>query len=992
MLTEHLVQELEARFGAALNDVLDKGVEVELPELLATLAADLSRQADALETASAPGAEAESLGPRKSNVDDDGTKGTWTIQGWLSSLDIAPVIAQALTPPSSAPPLDFLRDEAACTRQWLSRSLRAAGLGGLTHTVWAAVEQLRIESTPTELQDKFLQEGVGLLSYSGLSTFFGGLEAKIGSPQPNVHAAMEAEHTQREDSDDKMTTENYGITTTSAIEWRFVGEPDSPPHGGWPVEERLRAAFAIPAASAAEADRPAHGRWGRLNLGLRNLAASGAQHRTALPLSELEAACAVPNAKLSAMGEPVATLEEAIGARLYTGPLFIKYNAVLRGIETDVPFLRSVLIQRCCSASVAAAYEQGSVAWEIVRTKHLNTYTTTLHAINSAIVKLSKVTIATKVYRGVSGRLLPEQFWQPNEFGVQGGIDGAFMSTTTDRAVAMSYASGDRGGFVFEIQQGMIDRGAEISFLSQYPHEQEILFAPLTGLEVLSTRVMGAVMIVSVKLSVNLTSLTMEQVIGKRKKMLSDMVPGLVRDLRVRLQDESLATLQGIDFLTERLPLRLTAEHGLLAHDAQWYNVDQQLTDGLIGVGLEARQMGPPNGAVRVDELRQLDAATREACGFHGPPEAYTVEVVDALNALERSKLAQARVEALGTLDALPPLALAQHIPAVHAALADPEEQVRAAAAAILDRAGPSVFTRKSGAAANSGVLVFPATSSCPGEAPFVTLADSSSGALLVDYMERKWGFAPPDLLLSVTGAAKDFQLDAQLERALEDGLRASLSAKRVLTITGGTDCGVMKLVGTMFARAGVDAPLVGIATFGCVNDRQAFDGCVDAEQRFEYAQQTRITKDGVNLEPHHTHFVFVDSGKVAPKAWGGEVGLRDRMEESMNLAWRQPARVVLVVSGGPHTLTTVLGACRAGQRVVVLKGSGGTADFLAEYVLHEVVAIPEWAAVLSEKDLQSDLHEKAQEIKRLNDKSHGALIRFYGVGDDSAKMLLPSQ
>jgi hypothetical protein len=36
------------------------------------------------------------------------------------------------------------------------------------------------------------------------------------------------------------------------------------------------------------------------------------------------------------------------------------------------------------------------------------------------------------------------------------------------------------------------------------------------------------VLIVEVKLSVNLTSLTIEQVIGKRKKMLQDMVFGLM--------------------------------------------------------------------------------------------------------------------------------------------------------------------------------------------------------------------------------------------------------------------------------------------------------------------------------------------------------------------------------------------------------------------------------------------------------------------------------
>ena len=42
--------------------------------------------------------------------------------------------------------------------------------------------------------------------------------------------------------------------------------------------------------------------------------------------------------------------------------------------------------------------------------------------INSVIVKSSKLTRASKVYRGISGGLLPERFWEENEQGVKGGV------------------------------------------------------------------------------------------------------------------------------------------------------------------------------------------------------------------------------------------------------------------------------------------------------------------------------------------------------------------------------------------------------------------------------------------------------------------------------------------------------------------------------------------------------------------------------------------
>ena len=47
----------------------------------------------------------------------------------------------------------------------------------------------------------------------------------------------------------------------------------------------------------------------------------------------------------------------------------------------------------------------------------------------------------------------------------------------------MHYASEPgKPALLFEIQMGMIDRGAELGWISQYPHEAECLFAPLTGM------------------------------------------------------------------------------------------------------------------------------------------------------------------------------------------------------------------------------------------------------------------------------------------------------------------------------------------------------------------------------------------------------------------------------------------------------------------------------------------------------------------------------
>ena len=73
----------------------------------------------------------------------------------------------------------------------------------------------------------------------------------------------------------------------------------------------------------------------------------------------------------------------------------------------------------------------------------------------------------------------------------------------------MHYAQ--KQGVVFEISMGLIDRGADVSWLSQYPHERELLFSPLTGCEITELSVEGSFLVAKVRLSVNLTTPTIEQ-------------------------------------------------------------------------------------------------------------------------------------------------------------------------------------------------------------------------------------------------------------------------------------------------------------------------------------------------------------------------------------------------------------------------------------------------------------------------------------------------
>ena len=110
-------------------------------------------------------------------------------------------------------------------------------------------------ATSGEMQTKFSQDTHGMLEYGSLSVFFGGLEALVGSPNPKVMATMAEEHSARSDSELDFTTGNYELRTTSAVEMAFVATPDAPPAGGWPVEEKIRAALGGNAGADYEAIR-----------------------------------------------------------------------------------------------------------------------------------------------------------------------------------------------------------------------------------------------------------------------------------------------------------------------------------------------------------------------------------------------------------------------------------------------------------------------------------------------------------------------------------------------------------------------------------------------------------------------------------------------------------------------------------------------------------------------------------------------------------------
>ena len=118
--------------------------------------------------------------------------------------------------------------------------------------------------------------------------------------------------------------------------------------------------------------------------------------------------------------------------------------------------------------------------------------------------------------------------------------------------------------------------------LSQYPHEAEILFPPLTGLEMSDAVVDVNSLVVTTRVSVNLTALTLEQVVSKRRKMIMDMGDGMnfeIREeLKARPDDAEMAVLL----------LRKGLEAGPYSYSPKWYNDDENFSRAVsMSLGLK---------------------------------------------------------------------------------------------------------------------------------------------------------------------------------------------------------------------------------------------------------------------------------------------------------------------------------------------------------------------------------------------------------------------
>ena len=288
----------------------------------------------------------------------------------------------------------------------------------------------------------------------------------------------------------------------------------------------------------------------------------------------------------------------------------------------------------------------------------------------------------------------------------------------------------------------------------------------------------------------------------------------------------------------------------------------------------------------------------------------------------------------------------------------------------IYRNVGADIFCLWNGKAPYYGTISF--TASLLSEpAPFITVSDTSSPAYLSHYLTRQWRIEPPEVIFSVIGGAQDFTLAPQLLAVFSDGLNRAVSSCKAWIITGGTDTGVMKVIGSVMADSPVKVPIIGIGPWGAIN------GCNQLAARgakVNYDNSTKPGIDGAPLNSQHSHFVLIDSGKEGRHAWGGEIETRFEFEDYLAGTMRVPL-AVLVVQGGPGTMTSVATIASKGHPIVVMVDAGGAGAAIHSYVKHGLDAVePHFHKM--EPDMER--------IKEANDAHSGKLLTFFSLKGDT--------
>jgi SLOG in TRPM, prokaryote/SMODS and SLOG-associating 2TM effector domain 1/Protein of unknown function (DUF4231) len=171
-----------------------------------------------------------------------------------------------------------------------------------------------------------------------------------------------------------------------------------------------------------------------------------------------------------------------------------------------------------------------------------------------------------------------------------------------------------------------------------------------------------------------------------------------------------------------------------------------------------------------------------------------------------------------------------------------------------------------------------------------------------------------------------DEKLKPRLIQLFERGIARAAAEANAVIIDGGTQAGVMSLIGAGVASRGHKSTLIGVAPAGLIS----YPGSK--------------TATGFQLESNHSHFVLVEGDKwnsktemmlslvktLSDKTTNKGTDDTSSAQPAGNVVEQSPTLAILA-GGGATTKNEVLYAVRQNLPLIVFEGSGGMADEIVE-------------------------------------------------------------
>ncbi|HEY9889662.1 MAG TPA: hypothetical protein V6D02_14750, partial [Candidatus Obscuribacterales bacterium] len=177
-------------------------------------------------------------------------------------------------------------------------------------------------------------------------------------------------------------------------------------------------------------------------------------------------------------------------------------------------------------------------------------------------------------------------------------------------------------------------------------------------------------------------------------------------------------------------------------------------------------------------------------------------------------------------------------------------------------------------------------------------------------------GLAEPRMTLVIVGGASGLDNDqqTQLDGLFRRVLAPLAEEMQLYVVDGGTDAGVMRLMGQARTAIRGTFPLVGVAPRSLVN----------------LPDQPVNHPDASTLEPNHTHCVLVPGDQ-----WGDESVWIAKI--ATDLSGPHESMTVLI-NGGSVTVQDAYASINAGREIVIIAGTGRVADDIVQALRYKVV------------------------------------------------------